>query len=136
MKCIWMKKQFLFSPREPTMNTKDMIEWYRPQHYRLNMISFEKLCISAFAYHCTFRYLSSKGSFKKIENVNITRLKFLSFYQVNIEDDVQIVYEYRYIFPLSKNIRGSYFHIFLSKNCCHIYSLVPKLIRQQQVQII
>ena len=38
-----------------------------------------------------------KVHLKRIENVNITRLEFLSFYQVNIEDDIQIVYEYHYL---------------------------------------
>ena len=81
-----------------------------------------------------------KVHLKKIENVNITRLEFLSFYQVNIEDDIQILYQLRdgtcYIFLLSKNIRESYVHVLLTNNCHQIYSLVPKLIRQQQVQII
>ena len=35
-----------------------------------------------------------KVHLKRIENVNIIRLAFLSFYQVDIEDDIQILYEY------------------------------------------
>ena len=81
-----------------------------------------------------------KVHLKRIENVNIIRLAFLSFYQVDIEDDIQILYEHYYLtcefFLLSKNIRESYVHVLLTNNCHQIYSLVPRLIRQQQVQII
>ena len=74
-----------------------------------------------------------KVHLKRIENDNITRLEFLSFYQVNIEVLRDGPY---YIFLLNNNIRGSYVNVFLTNNCHQIYSLVPKLIRQQQVQII